>query len=190
MKKTSVFKILIATVLWLAIYLLTSTSGLIHPACFAFGGTVAAFFLSFIYLYMAANMRSFGAAVLLNGFALLVAFVLGEVDLPLIVGLVVLTALAEIIRKHNSYDSLKGVRMSFIPLAFSFYTYAAHWWTDTDGALAAAAEEMPAGYADKMAPVIANTPLLIVMLVLVIPVAIFGMKLAEKVLKKQAAVFK
>ncbi len=24
-------------------------------------------------------------------------------------------------------------------LAFSFYTYSAHWWTDTDGSLAAAA---------------------------------------------------
>ena len=190
MKKTSAVGILVATVLWLAIYLLTSTSGLIHPACFAYGGTVAAFFLGFIYLYVAANMRSFGAAILLNGFALLVAFIMGEVDLPLIIGLAILTALSEIIRNRNGYDTLKGVRLSFIPLAFSFYAYAAHWWTDTDGALAAAAEEMPAGYADKMAPVIADIPLLIVMLILVIPIAIFSMKLAEKALKKQAAVLK
>lgn len=190
MKKKSVPSILIATVLWLIIYLLTSTSGLIHPACFAYGGTAAAFFLSFIYLLMTANMRSFGAPIILNGFALLVAFALGEVDLPLIIGLVVLTALAEIIRNRNGYDTLKGVRLSFIPLAYSFYAYAAHWWTDTDGALAAAAEEMPAGYADKMVPVIHNIPVLIIMLILVIPIAIFSMKLAEKVMKKQSAALK
>ena len=111
---------------------------------------------------------------------------MGEADVPLIVGLVVLTAAAEIIRKVCGYDTRKGVRYSFLPFAFSFYAYSAHWWTDTEGALAAAVEEMPAGYADKMAPVIGNIPLLVVMLVLTIPMAILGMFLAERILKKQA----
>jgi hypothetical protein len=82
---------------------------------------------------------------------------------------------------------MRGVLLSFIPLAFSFYAYSAHWWTDTAGSLAAAVEEMPAGYADAMKPVIDNIPMLIVMLLLTIPVAILGMRLAEKVMKKQAA---
>jgi hypothetical protein len=82
---------------------------------------------------------------------------------------------------------LKGVRLSFIPFAFSFYAYSAHWWTDTAGSLAAAVAEMPAGYADTMAPVIDNTQMLVVMLILVIPVALLAIRLAEKVLKKQAA---
>ena len=55
------------------------------------------------------------------------------------------------------------------------------------GSLAEAVEEMPAGYADKMESVINNTPVLIVMLVLTVPVAILGMRLAEKILKKQAS---
>ena len=38
---------------------------------------------------------------------------------------------------------------------------------------AAAVGEMPAGYADKMEPVIGSIPLLVVMLVLTIPVAVF-----------------
>lgn len=91
---------------------------------------------------------------------------------------------------RSSFDTLKGVRRSFLPLAFSFYTYSAHWWTDTDGALAAAVEEMPAGYADRMEPVIANIPVLILMLVLTVPVAILGVRIAEKLLKKQAASLK
>ena len=91
-----------------------------------------------------------------------------------------------ILRPRRS-GSLKGVRRSFIPLAYSFYAFTAHWWTDTQGSLEAAVEEMPAGYADKMLPVINNTPGLIIALILVIPVAVIGMRLAEKVLKKQAA---
>lgn len=91
-----------------------------------------------------------------------------------------------ILRPRRS-GSLKTSRRSFIPLAYSFYAFTAHWWTDTQGSLEAAVEEMPAGYADKMLPVINNTPGLIIALILVIPVAVIGMRLAEKVLKKQAA---
>ena len=90
----------------------------------------------------------------------------------------------------NGYETLKGVRRSFIPFAFSFYAYSAHWWTDTEGAIAAAAEEMPAGYAAKMEPVIQNIPLLIIMLIITVPVAVLGMRAAEKVLKKQTASLK
>ncbi|MBR4451268.1 MAG: MptD family putative ECF transporter S component, partial [Clostridia bacterium] len=70
------------------------------------------------------------------------------------------------------------------------YTYSAHWWFDKEGSLAAAVEEMPAGYADKMEPVIDNIPLLIVMLVLTVPVAILGIFIACKVMKKQASLLK
>ena len=87
----------------------------------------------------------------------------------------------------NGYDTRKGVRLSFVPFAFSFYAYSAHWWTDTEGSLAAAVEEMPAGYADKMLPVIRNVPMLILMLALTIPTAILSMRLAESVMKKQTA---
>ena len=85
------------------------------------------------------------------------------------------------------YDTLKGVRYSFVPFAYSFYAYTAHWWTDTENALAAAVEEMPEGYAAKMQTVIDNVPLLCIALILVIPVAILAMRLAEKVMKKTAA---
>ncbi len=46
---------------------------------------------------------------------------------------------------------------------------------------------MPAGYADTMAAVIRNKPVLVIMLILTIPVAVFAMRMAEKVMKKQAA---
>ncbi len=187
MKKIPVVRILIAAVVYLVMFVLASSCGLIHPACYAYVGTLVPILFAFVYLYTAANIRSFGAAALLNGFVLVIGLIAGEGNPPMVAGLIVLTLLAELVRRRNGYDTLKGVRRSFIPFAFSFYAYSAHWWTDTAGSLAEAVEEMPAGYADKMAPVIANIPVLILMLALTIPVAILAMRLAEKVMKKQAA---
>lgn len=190
MKKIPVARILIAAVVYFLLGILASTSGLIHPACYAYSGTVLAFLWSFVYLYVAANMQCFGAAAILNGVALLVALLMGEGDAPLLIGMILFAALAEIIRKMNGYDTLRGVRRSYIPLAFSFYSFTAHWWTDTEGSLQAAVEEMRPGYDAMMRPVIANIPALVIALVLVIPLAILGMKLAETVMKKQAAKLK
>ncbi len=188
MKKRPVFRILLAAVIYLLMFVLASSCGLIHPACYAYAGTFVPILFSFVYLFIAANLQSFGAALLMNGFVVIIGLMLGEGDLPMILGLILLALIAELIRKRNGYDTLKGVLLSFIPLAFSFYAYSAHWWTDTEGSLAAALEEMPAGYADKMLPVINNFTMLILMLVLTVPVAILGMRLAVGVMKKQAAV--
>ena len=190
MKKFPVFRILIAAVIYLILFVLGATCGLIHPACYAYVGTFLPILFSFVYLYTAANMRFFGAAAVLNGVVLILGLIAGEGNWAFVVGMILLAALAELIRKLCGYDTRKGLRRSFIPFAFSFYAYSAHWWTDTEGSLAAAVEEMPAGYAEKMEPVIHNIPLLIVMLVLTIPVSILAMRLAETVMKKSAAVFK
>ena len=190
MKKGPVLGIVIAVVVYPLLFVLASSCGLIHPACYAYVGTFLPILMSFVYLYVAANMRCFGAATILNGVLLVIGLIAGEGNAALIILIVVLTALAEIIRKLIGYETLKGVLYSFIPFAFSFYAYAAHWWTNTAESLAEAVEEMPAGYADKMETVIHNTPVLIIMLVLTIPVAILGMRLAEKVMKKQTAKLK
>ncbi len=186
MKKIPVVSLLIAAAIYTVLFILGSSCGLIHPACYAYIGTFMPLLFSFVYLYTCAGLRCFGAASVLNGVALIIALITGENDTAMIVGLIVLALLSELIRGSNGYETIRGVRRSFIPLAFSFYAYSAHWWTDTEASLAAAVEEMPAGYADKMETVINNIPLLILMLVLTVPVAILGMRIAEKVLKKQA----
>lgn len=107
----------------------------------------------------------------------------GEADTACVIGMVALTALAEIIRYFCKYGTRKGVRWCFVPFAFSFFCYTAHWWTDTEGSLAAAVEEMPAGYDELMKPVIDNIPMLIMVLLLTIPIAVLAMRLAERVIK-------
>ena len=176
------FKIILLAVAYLLTFILGATSGIIHPACYAYVGAVLPLLTAFIYLYTCSVIRRFGAATALNGFILVLFLIAGEADTTYIIGTIVLTALAEIIRYFCKYDTLKGVRWSFIPFAFSFFAYTAHWWTDTEGSLAAAVEEMPAGYDQLMIPVIDNIPVLVFVLVLTIPVAILAMRLAERVL--------
>ncbi len=177
-------------VAYLAMFILGATSGAIHPAFYAYIGAVLPLLFALVYLYTCTLVRGFGAATALNGFVFVLFLIAGEADLAYIVGTVVLTALAEIIRKVNGYDTLKGVRWSFLPFAFSFFAYTAHWWTDTEGSLQAAVEEMPAGYDQLMIPVIDNIPVLIVVLVLTVPVAILAMRLAERAMKKRTELLK
>ncbi len=179
-------KIFLMAIAYLALFILGALSGAIHPACYAYIGALLPLLSAFIYLYTCTLFRGFGAASALNGFIMVVFLIAGEADVVYIIGTLVLTALAEILRRIKGYDTLKGVRWSFVPFAFSFFAYTLHWWTDTEGSLAAAVEEMPAGYDELMKPVIENVPMLIVVLVLTLPVAILAMRLAEHVMKKQA----
>lgn len=188
MKKAS--KLLLMAIAYLATFILGAASGAIHPACYAYAGVVLPLLTAFIYLYTCTLFPRFGAATILNGFIVVLFLIVGEADIAFVIGMVVLTALAEIIRKANGYDSLKGVRWSFIPFAFSFFAYTAHWWTDTEGSLAAAVEEMPAGYDQLMLPVINNIPVLIVVLALTVPIAIMAMWLATKAMRKQTELLK
>ena len=129
-------------------------------------------------------------ATILNGTFLVAALLAGEADISFIIGIAILTVLSEIIRMICGFDTRKGVRWGFLPFAFSFFAFTAHWWTDTEGSLTAAVEEMPTGYDKLMMPVIDNVPMLIIVLLLTIPISILAMRLAERVLKKQTAVLK
>ena len=184
------FKVILMAVAYLVTFILGAASGAIHPACYAYIGALLPLVFAFIYLYTCTLIRGFGAATALNGFILVLFLIAGEADPGYIIATVVITALAELLRKVFGYDTKKGVRWSFIPFAFSFFAYISHWWTDTEGSLAAAVEEMPTGYDQLMIPVIDNIPVLIVVLVLTIPVAILAMRLAERALKKPASTLK
>ena len=179
-----VFKVLLMEIAYLATFILGAASGAIHPACYAYAGAILPLLFALIYLYTCTIIRGFGAATALNGFILVLFLIAGEADTAYIIGTIVLTALAEIIRYLCKYNTRKGVRWSFVPFAFSFFCYTLHWWTDTEGSLAAAVEEMRPGYDQMMKPVIDNVPMLIVVMALTIPVAILAMRLAENILTK------
>ena len=188
MKKA--FKIPLMAVAYLAVFILGASSGTIHPACYAYIGAVLPLLIAFVYLSTASAVQSFGAATILNGTLLVAGLLTGEADTVFIIAIVAITVLAELIRWRCKYNTRKGIRWSFVPFAYSFFAYTIHWWTDTEGSLEAAREEMPAGYDQLMQPVIDNIPMLIIVLVLTFPVAILAMRLAEKALKKQVSFLK
>ena len=183
----NVFKVLLMAVAYLAIFILGACSGAIHPACYAYIGALLPLLSALVYLNTATIIRGFGAATVLNGFIFVLFLIAGEADTAYIICTIVLTALAELLRFIFKYDTKKGVRWSFVPFALSFFAYTLHWWTDTEGSLAAAVEEMRPGYDQLMIPVIDNVPVLVGVIVLAVPVSILAMRLAEKELKKQAA---
>lgn len=179
----NVLKLLLVGIAYLAIFILGATSGIIHPICYAYIGALLPLLFAFVYLYTAKIIKGFGVPTFLNGFILVLFLLAGEADSTLIVGFIILTALSEILRYFLGYNTKKGVRWGFVPFAFSFFAYTLHWWTDTAGSLAAAVEEMPAGYDEMMKPVIDNVPMLIVVLLLTIPISMLSIRLAERRLK-------
>jgi len=178
-----IFKILLMAIAYLAMFVMGASSGLIHPMCYAYIGALLPLISAFIYLYTSSLIRGFGVPTILNGFILVLFLLAGEADAVLIIGFILLTAISEGVRWYFQYNTIKGVRWSFVPFAFSFFAYTAHWWTDTEASLAAAVEEMPVGYDQLMKPVIDNVPVLIVVLLLTIPVSLLAMRIAERVLK-------
>ena len=183
----TVLKVFLMVVAYLVLFILGAWSGAIKPCSYAYIGAMLPMLTAFIYLYTCTCIRCFGAATVLNGFIFVLFLIASETDLAYIIGTIVLTAMAGSLRKIKGYDMLNGVRWSFVPFSFSFFAYTLHWWTDTEGSLAAAVEEMPAGYDQLMIPVIKNIPVLIVVMVLTIPVAILAKRLAERAMKEQTA---
>ncbi len=184
------FKILLMAIAYLAMFVMGASSGLIHPMCYAYIGALLPLISAFIYLYASSLIRGFGVPTILNGFILVLFLLAGEADSALIIGFLLLTTISEGVRWYFQYNTIKGVRWSFVPFAFSFFAYTAHWWTDTEASLVAAVEEMPVGYDQLMKPVIDNVSVLIVVLLLTIPVSLLAMRIAERVLTNHTEGFR
>ena len=99
------FKVLFMAVAYLAIFILGACSGAIHPACYAYIGALLPLMTALVYLNTASIIKGFGAATVLNGFIFVLFLIAGEADSAYIIGTIVLTALAEIIRYFCGYDT-------------------------------------------------------------------------------------
>ena len=64
MKKIPILRVLLAAVIYLVMFVLASSCGLIHPACYAYAGTFIPILFSFVYLYTASKIQGFGAAAI------------------------------------------------------------------------------------------------------------------------------
>ena len=176
----TIFKVILLAIAYLATFFLGAFTGIIHPACYAYVGALLPFITAFIYKAMVNQVPGFGAASIMNGFVIVLFLIVGEADANVVIGMIVLAALSEFLHSKFKADTVKSLRWGFVPLAFSYFTYTAHWWTDTEGSLAAAVEEMRPGYDQLMIPVIDNIPMLIFVYLITIPLAILAIRLATK----------
>ena len=172
-----VFKVILLAIAYLATFILGSLTGLIHPAYYAYVGALLPFLTAFIYKGMIKAVPGFGAASIMNGLVLILFLIAGEADTVCVIELIFLAALSEFLKIKFQSNPIKSLRWGFVPMAFSFFTYTAHWWTDTEGSLAAAVEEMRPGYDQLMIPVIDNVPVLILVYLITIPFAILAIRL-------------
>ncbi|MGX8690141.1 MAG: MptD family putative ECF transporter S component [Bacteroidaceae bacterium] len=175
-----VFKIILLAIAYLATFFLGASTGIIHPACYAYVGALLPFITAFIYKAMVKQVPGFGAASIMNGFVIVLFLLVGEADANVVIGMIILATLSEFLHSKFKADPVKSLRWGFVPMAFSYFTYTAHWWTDTEGSLAAAVEEMRPGYDQLMIPVIDNIPVLILVYLITIPLAILAIRLATK----------
>ena len=112
----TVFKLILMAIAYLAIFILGAASGAIHPACYAYIGALLPLLSAFVSLTTATTIRSFGAATLLNGFILVLFLIAGEADTTFIIGIVALTALAELIWYDVDLpDTMDSVVVSSLP---------------------------------------------------------------------------
>lgn len=174
----TIFKVVLLAIAYLATFFLGAFTGIIHPACYAYVGALLPFITAFIYKAMVNKVPGFGVASIMNGFVIVLFLIAGEADANVVIGMIFLAALSEFFRIKFQSNPVKSLRWGFVPLAFSYFTYTAHWWTDTEGSLAAAVEEMRPGYDQLMIPVIDNIPVLILVYLITIPLAILAIRLA------------
>ena len=89
-----IIKVLLMAIAYFVTFILGATSGIIHPACYAYIGVLLPLLTAFIYLHTSTLVKGFGAAAILNGFVLVLFLIAGEADTSCIIGLVGLTVMA------------------------------------------------------------------------------------------------
>ena len=67
-----IFKVILMAIAYFATFILGATSGIIHPACYAYVGAVLPLITALIYLHTCTLIKGFGAATVLNGFVLVI----------------------------------------------------------------------------------------------------------------------
>jgi hypothetical protein len=168
MKKLSVLRVSVATVIYVALFAVASASTMLHPSAYACAVILLPLLAAPLYLCVASYVRGFGAAALLNGSCLVVGLLAGEGgSRSFVFGLILAALLSESERKSSGYDTLLGVHYSFVMFTGSFYVLSAHW---------------------KVGHL--SVPMLVAMIVPTFLAGALGMRIAETLLEGRVATLK
>ena len=181
--KKSILGAVLYMLLYIVIIYLSLCLGYIHPFFWVYASVVSCLFASIPYLYLTSRWHKFGVGTLLSMLVAGACAIMGEGTM-MNYGLIVLMGiLTDIIRYVIGNDQLKGVRISYPPLALIPFGRTIVIWTNRTAEIASQAAEMGKAYGNTM---MAITPvwMLIVMIIVTIALAFFAEHIVEKYMKK------
>ena len=103
--------VLLMAVAYLLIFILGATSGIIHPACYAYIGALLPLLMALLYLNTCTVIRGFGAATVLNGILAVLFLIAGEADVAFLIGMAFLLLIDELTpHLHVGAPKAEGLR--------------------------------------------------------------------------------
>ena len=147
-KKNACWMLLYA-VLYALMTALVCVLGSIHPLLFVCYQITAGILLSGIVTAAFDRIRAPGAAACLSLAVLILLLVIGDAVLWHVVPLIVIAALAELVRAVSRYSRMGDV-IGAVIMSFSTFGYYGQIWFNRAYTYECAVEEMPAGYADTL----------------------------------------
>lgn len=174
-------RVLLFSLVYLAVNLAILNTGATHPVMFVLYTTVSAVLLPEIYLAGASRVKAPGVAVIYGGI-MLVVVIFADPSWYKVTELLVMITLAELIQYLCGYDKWAGLLLSSVVMCFSNFGYSMCIWLMRDFTYSEAITEMPAGYADKLMEV---SPMWTfpVTLIATIVIAVITANISKKLLK-------
>lgn len=136
-------------VLYAAVTALVCVTGAIHPVLFVCYQITVGLLLSGLVIRAFSGIKAPGVAVCLALGLLLLLVIIGDAVPWHVIPVIIIAALAEIIRALSGYSWIGDVISTAI-MSFSSFGYYGQIWFNRAYTYECAVEEMPAGYADGL----------------------------------------
>ena len=147
--KKNALKVLLYAFLYFITTLIVCVLGSVHPIMFVCYQITAGLLITGVVITAYDKVKSFGVPLYLATFMLIVFFLIGDASLWHCIPLIIIAAIAEIIRAAAKY-SWKGDIAAAVVMTFSTFGYYGQIWFNRTYTYDCAVEEMPAGYADTL----------------------------------------
>lgn len=147
--KKNALKILLYSFLYFVGTLIVCVLGSVHPIMFVCYQITAGLLITGVVITAFDKVRSFGVPLCLAVFMILVFLIIQDASLWHCIPLLVIAAIAEIIRAGAKY-SWKGDIAATVIMTFSTFGYYGQIWFNRAYTYDCAVEEMPAGYAETL----------------------------------------
>lgn len=181
--KNCVFGIIGFIIVYIVSVMAGAFIGFLGPVFWVFFTALSALLASFSYFYLASRWQKFGLGIVLSILVSVILLAAKEINLQ--GGLIIILAgvLSDIVRYITGNTCLKAVYVSYPILSLGLISWNLRLWTNTQWYVSNAIEEMGQSYADGLES-LANSKILILVIVAVLFFAYSGIRLSNCLMKK------